>query len=416
MPNFSDVNTIMADPAMVSAFAIFGIAAVTMVSIAGFVYMLGAMLMNDKLKAWGKNEFFELFCSAIIFSAIIFSVPLTDGVLKGLFLGSDDLSDELCTTNSLTFHPSSPYYNVGSCHIRLALYYLHSMFDEGSGLARMIYSRYLVTSMLADLSISIEFVFEMAGFFTYQPIRGLFTMGNYITVQLFDWLVKMMMATKFQEIFIVFIERGLFMYLLTAGAILRTSAFTRKLGGLLIAIALALFFVYPTFYAFGALIVNNIKVKIDPSVTLGNSSSVPIIHRMYLNGTVPMIGSNLELNPNLQQLTPEERKAQLESGEGFTQNSVLDVDMGGTAPTEQDIEFGWTKVWSWFTDLINKTLRDELMFIAYTPGGPVDAAARIAFFTVFISFIAIMATIAAIRSISIVLGGDVEIAGLTHLI
>jgi hypothetical protein len=41
---------------------------------------------------------------------------------------------------------------------------------------------------------------------------------------------------------------------------------------------------------------------------------------------------------------------------------------------------------------------------------------RMVFFSLFFSFLAVMSTIAAIKGLSPLFGGDVEIAGLTHLV
>jgi hypothetical protein len=425
--DFSNIQTFLSDPAAANALAIFGIVVMTSVFISIFIYLLGIFLANDKLKGWGKNEFFEIFYSGIVFSAIMFAVPTLNIVINDLFASSDPISQQLCEIS--TFPPSSPYYGVGSCHIRLAIYYLHSMFDEASKVSRSIYLNYLFTSVMADLSIAIEFVFEMAGFFTYQPIRGFFTIGNIIKTQMFDILTKLMMATKFQEILIVFIERALFLNLLVVGIILRIPAFTRRLGGLLIAIAMALYFIYPMFYAFGALIINDIKHKIDPNVGLETASSVSVVERMYMSGSIPILSSNIDLGYD-KMMEAGEAKKKLESGEllrdsalekGFLPSPTQLTAEGELSPEEinnrmNKMKEAYKKAWGWFEDVMKKKWYDPLVLIAYEEGGPIDAAARIAFFSVFFGFVAIMATIAAIRSLSIVLGGDIEIAGLTHLI
>ncbi len=431
MVDFSDPNWLSAFSAIpdaVGALVLFGMLAIVGLSIAIIMYLLGAFLMNDKLKAWGKNEFFELFYSAVIFVLIIAFIPLVDGAIKSIFVSSDSsdaISKYICDWDKMTPPVTSPYYNIGSCHIRLSIYFLHSIFNEGSNVGKIMYARYLYTSMLADLSITVEFITEMAGFFTYQPIRGFFTMGNTITVLLFDWLIKLMIATKFQEIFIVFIERALFMYLLVIGVILRVFAFTRRLGGLLIAMALAFFFVYPMFYAFGAIVINSIKTEIKPDVKFETASEISVISTMYVNGTVPMpVGDALDLKtvqkPSLDIWGDIEEikktKQDMEKGE-ILKDTAGGADLFNPKPPDDDSLFNiGEKAFSWFYGLFKKKLSDNLLIIVQEQGGPIDAVARVAFFSAFFGLVAIMSTIAAIRSISIVMGGDIEIAGLTHLI
>ena len=70
----------------------------------------------------------------------------------------------------------------------------------------------------------------------------------------------------------------------------------------------------------------------------------------------------------------------------------------------------------WFSKVEMQSKFDSGISVAYKEGGPVDALARIAFFSAFFSLFGILATIASIRSLSVTFGGDIEIAGLTHLI
>ena len=67
-----------------------------------------------------------------------------------------------------------------------------------------------------------------------------------------------------------------------------------------------------------------------------------------------------------------------------------------------------------FTGLIvtNEDFIDSLI----GPGGVIDATARFVFFSLFFALLSVFATVGAIRSLSPLLGGDIEPAGLTHLI
>jgi hypothetical protein len=142
---------------------------------------------------------------------------------------------------------------------------MRELFDETKDFAFSIYLSYIKTSMLSEATINIEFVFEAAGFFTFTPWRGFFTMGNTIKALVFDWAIKIMMLTKFQEVLLRFIAIGLFQALFVIGAILRTFMFTRRLGGLLLGMAIAFYFVFPAFYAYGALVMIDLKEKARPA-------------------------------------------------------------------------------------------------------------------------------------------------------
>lgn len=392
---------------------LFGLAVSIGMGVAAFIYLIGTMLMNDKLKAWGKSEFFEILYSGIVFSLTTTAVMMANGILTSLFTdGADPITAEICSSS---FVPAtmvdSPYYEVGSCHIRLAIYFLHSLFDEAVRLGRGIYYRYLWTSMLADLSITYEFVLEAAAFFTIHPLRGIFTMGNTISVLLFDWLTKLMIVTKFQEVFIVFIDRALFAYLLAVGLVLRVTAFTRRLGGLLMAIALVLFFVYPMFYSFGALLINSIKISATEAG--GNAWQTSFIDKLYLEGSVPMLQGEFNMD-GVAEIDDVKRK--IESGE-LLKDTSADFDLSATSqPSDEEIKKAAEKSESWLGQVVTKKWYDNMIMIGYESGGPVDSVARIAFFSIFFGITAMIGSIAAIRSLSIILGGDIEIAGLTHLI
>ena len=50
------------------------------------------------------------------------------------------------------------------------------------------------------------------------------------------------------------------------------------------------------------------------------------------------------------------------------------------------------------------------------PGGVIDGTARLVFFSMFFTLLSVFSTVGAVRALSPLLGGDTEIAGLTHLI
>ena len=84
---------------------------------------------------------------------------------------------------------------------------------------------------------------------------------------------------------------------------------------------------------------------------------------------------------------------------------------------------GISMIWDWaklflyeidFTGMIisNEDYIDSLI----SPGGVIDATARFVFFSMFFALLSIFSTVAATRSLSPLLGGDIELAGLTHLL
>jgi hypothetical protein len=306
--------------------------------------------------------------------------------------------------------------------------------------------------MAADFTINIEFLTEAAGFFTFNPWRGFLTMGNTIKAQVFDYAMKIMMMTKFQEVMLRFINSAIFPVLFVVGSVLRIFIFTRKLGGLLMAIAIVLYFVFPMFYAFAGLIVIDIKNQFRPVWCNGDTKlnpqgcspglfttgrpDPPIADTILLVGKVPVIGSTTDSMDSSEPINEYQRMKTLDPEDlqtarrtGVDPNDpkkkyVPDFNLfNNKMDSMNDIdkraymEAIKSKSESYLTKVSSRSLIDTFVFTdAFYPGGPLDILARLAFFSVFFAFFAVLASIAAIRSVSITLGGDIEIAGLTRLI
>jgi len=426
------------------------------------VYMFGSALMNDKMKGWAKLELVEIFYSAVIIALIaapgVGALSIADSAVQGgigalpgpIWVAESGTSVDLCS-DAVAADPASPYYNVEACHIRIGMWFMHSLFNEAKDMAYKIYLNYIYTSTAADFTINFEFIIEKAGFFTVTPWRGFFTTGNTIKSMVFDYLVKLMILAKFQEILLKFVATTLFPALFVVGVLLRTFTFSRRLGGLLLGIAVAMYYVYPAFYAFGGLVAYNLKVQVQASPDFANNckgiskdacNDPPITNSLYMNGNVLVPGGDIPVDSALvdlqryERMKPEDRARLIESDRGGSKPLGADpgnpsgkgADFGASVAAnnagagvsldqrEKDMGTARNATQSWFLKVTNHSMFDQAIFVAYQPGGPVDALSRLAFFSTFFSLFGILATIAAIRSLSITFGGDIEIAGLTHLI
>ena len=455
------------------------------------VYMLSEFLMNDKMKGWAKLELSEIFYSAVIISMAIGALPIIDSVIQGgLLLGSGTTAGclgtptstwvvttdydshftgdrtyrcmDICGTN-ISSDPQSVYHGIDSCHMRLGIWYMRGLFDETKNMAFDIYTDYIWSSMIADFTINIEFVFEKAGFFTFTPWKGFYSMGNKVKEMCFDWAMKLLMLLKFQEVMLSFIAKAVFPAFFVIGAVLRTFTMTRRLGGLMLAMAIALYFIFPAFYAFGALVVLDIKNGVflkwvDPNDPLGKTNPCnadfnpltsaipdcadpPIANVMYSNGTIPMPGGSgqgytaMEARSKLRHyegMPVEDYMSYMEQGkddQGGATMALTDPNTGkmtdlssdqyDTATPEdktQKLQAAADSVETWKKTVESQNKNDFFINFAWSRDGPVDTLARITFWTVFFSLFSIIGTIAAIRSLSITFGGDIEIAGLTRLI
>ncbi|MBU0533107.1 hypothetical protein KKB44_06460 [Candidatus Micrarchaeota archaeon] len=446
-----------------------GVALALATSLISIVYILSGFLMNEKMRTWAKMELVEVFYSALIIGFAIFGVQAIDAVVQGSLgventggapggggnfqcLGSVT-SAWIPTTDygnfgSLTYRcldicgepiaaeELSVYHGIESCHMRLGIWYLREIFTEAKDFAFQIYLDYIKTSMLAEFTINIEFLFEKAGFFTFTPWRGFFTMGNTIKELCFDWAMKIMTITKFQEILLRFIATAFFPAFFVIGAILRTFTFTRRLGGLLLAMAIALYFIFPAFYAFGALVMLDLKDKAydswihntDANPHGINDPDPPVANTMYVTGDFSMIGgsgtfSTQEAVDRLRYyegMPPDQYYEAMEAG-GSDEMPLSGVDLSADrSDTEEEqreaLESATESGESWFNTVSSQSKIDELIDFAWEPNGPVETLSRLTFWSLFFSLFSVIGTIAAIRSLSMTFGGDIEIAGLTRLI
>lgn len=423
------------------------------------IWILSEVLQNDRMKGWAKMELVELFYSAIILSMAITGLPIIDQLIEGALIGSGGGSGavttwvyydvdgarqwvltDICDNNNdiIGQAETSVYHGVESCHMRLGIWYLRELFDETKNFAFDIYVSYIFTSMIAEFTINIESLFEKAGFFTFTPWKGFFTMGNNIKGVVFDWAIKMMMIQKFQEVMLRFISVALFPALFVIGAVLRTFSLTRRLGGLLLAMAITLYFFYPAFYAFGAMVILGIKndasvqaawnAPDNPARNAIDNPNPPIANMMYAIGNFSMIGGDGVFKI-------DDAHNSLKEYQGMTSDNYFDylerrdrgtnvrVDLSSTeyenvGEVEKEASYfaAWQKGQEWFTAVSKQNKFDPFISAAWKPNGPVDTMARITFWSVFFSLFSIIGTIAIIRSLSITFGGDIEIAGLTRLI
>jgi len=446
------------------AAAAFGI----ITALVAFVYMLGSLLMNDRMKTWAKMELTEMIYSAIILAMVIPGLTIVDSVVQGSLgvtnTGNGPIisapnqgssSGSLTTawipvsqTNALGITTKQPrpldicasgtealvpyLRNIPSCHIKLGIWYMNEMFDEAKNYAFDIYISYIWSSLLAEFTINKEYIFEKSGFFNFNPWRGFFTTSNTIKSLLFDWALKVMMLLKFQEVFMRFVAVAMFPVFYVMGALLRAFTFTRRLGGLLLAIAISLYFIFPAFYAFGAIVIIQLKLAATPVWVASNAYTVqsnpdpPIGNLIYTSGSIPMIGGALSAEGTKQSLAEMEGLsesqflANMEKGGADSNTPYIpsfDLNDRSKAPSDQaSYQQAWNMYSQWFTNASQKSRSDNFVTLAFTDGGFIDSLGRITFWSVFFALLSLIATIAGVRSLATTFGGDIEIAGLTRLI
>ncbi|MFH1221898.1 MAG: hypothetical protein V1492_02320 [Candidatus Micrarchaeota archaeon] len=425
-------------------FAIAGFSIATILT--AIVYMFGSALMNDKIKVWAKMELTEIFYSAVILVfAFGFIASANTIVTTALGVGGGaqawlkintpagivEKNVDICTNDAL-MNKQPGYENVSACHIRLSIYYLRTIYDECRSFGQGMLATYSWTSLGAETAITVQTLFEKSGFEMWSPWKGFFTMRNQVIETIFNWNITVMFLTKFQEIVIRFFANAGFPLFFVAGVLLRTFSFTRRLGGMLIAIAIAMYFIYPALYAFGGLLVMDLKQQVlltkgwatNTTINPTGNHDPPIMNTIYIEegknktlGGITILedySKTRDLENNLSRMTEDEK-------EEFYRNEALkpSFDLGKRVDDVGSQEGLLLKAATWALETFKYYMTHNLFVSSvheWRPNGHIEVAARLTFFSLFFALFGLIGTIAATRTLAETFGGDVELAGLTRLI
>ena len=394
--------------------------------IVALAYMVAHFLGDEKLKAWGKSEAMQIFYSILILALILSLYGILNTVLSSV-ASFDPQSAAICQADSSASgnlivgtnprnHDSLVYYVPMAndpnsqitysipCHIGLANNYLEQVFSNAKQLNRHFIGIAVFYHTVSTASLTFETLVPPTTAITVMPLAGLSIVADSIS-QLFEITVRLMALLRLQQFFLALVQRALFPLFLVIGIILRTFFFTRKLGGLLLALGLCLYTVFPGVYIIG-------------SYVLGQST----------NGTYSLAEFNYDKLPTLS-FDPS-------SPEGaFPKPSTFDANPPAT-PAKDAADFCKPETNPSFTDQFWTKAKAVLTFVKdlfslniltmvknqlggtwlLGEGGAIDSVAQLAIYTTLIPFIAIMMTLAAVKVMSPLFGGDVDIPGLSRLI
>lgn len=459
------------DPMLSVCLLVFGLSA----GMVALVYMLGSLLMNQKMLSWAKLELFELAYSVFLLAFILAFIGPAGSAVSSVMSSSDYYSVLCGPASPIETNPADyPEYADLPCHMRLAKHYLQYLFIDGTKIISMIYKSYGWKGMVVYGSFQFEFITEFAGVLVLNPFKGIYSLDLVVQLAAFDLVSKILMAVQFQNILLSFISYALFPTLLAIGLVFRSFFFTRRLGGLLMALAIALYFIFPMFYVLGGDVYYQIVMKSGA----GWQSAIQNIN--FDPGGVSFYGKDRDKTPSQADATDylsgitqfdysENKKFALAPGEGNTMRAASKTSgafgsqTGGNLPdicANYDMNMGSDGGPEWYNsdnlaDLISgeygqnffskmmdsvdnlqgsdylsavsysdpssiagahEWLSGSDFYSAFEPGGWIDVTARLLFFSLFFAFMGIMATIAGIKSLSATFGGDQEIAGLSRLI
>jgi|GEM_PF-3633622 len=365
------------------------------------IWMIARALDNDNAKKWAQNEVYQVIASAFLLGSAVLFVAIIHNIMYLLIpLINPGLnfscSGSTCTYNqinigitSITASPDDLANQVSSisitcgddkpCHIMVAKSLLDQSFDS-------------IKYYLANKIITVGWIQYISGL-EIAKLKP-FAVGNNI-VFIYTTFIKIgfnfLLLLKANSIFLVFIATSLFPAFIISGLVFRSISILRRLGGLLFAIAVGTYFVYPMLIIFSMSIV--------------------------------------QPNPNylVYSFSDNSGFSAIDLGSGQTTSSNVEV-ITDTNPVSQEDLAWYEKILKFANDFIEKYIFIKLPtgeptdMISYTlfrtiyPGGFLDSMARITVWILVPFIISLYALVLFIKGFSEFVGGEVDIAGLSRLL
>ncbi len=254
-----------------------------MLAVSGIMIGIGIAIEDRKLKELGKSELYQAVINGVIVGFLFFAFS-PSGMITAL-------------ANSMVQNPAGipcgaiPANNYAICFAHQFLVGLTPVSINNqsyptlmmSTLSVLMPSALLYSTLSFVASMQINMVIVSISFSTIlQPILNIL---NYIISTLSITVASLVI----QDMLLKFIAMTALSTLLPVGIVLRTFYFTRRLGGAILAITIALFAVFPLTYMLDAQLVANYSVTSSGAINslVQNSTSL----KASVTGT--LLGSNL---------------------------------------------------------------------------------------------------------------------------
>ena len=216
------------------AMGLIGVAIVC--SIIALAAMIGKAFNLPEIKAFANNEIKQAVISVLLIATLIALVAFFNQVAIDAIAGAD------LPVNCNVPEP---------CYVAAAKTYLTTIIDIGKSYSQDNLHESIVKMRRATYGYNIN---ANIIYLLYAGFSIRFNAGDSLVAErhgaLFSQASKILASLTAQRYFIDVVTFGIAPLFLLLGIVLRTFFFTRKLGGLLLAIAISLFIIYPLTYAF----------------------------------------------------------------------------------------------------------------------------------------------------------------------
>ncbi|MEM2974426.1 MAG: hypothetical protein QW112_02265 [Candidatus Micrarchaeia archaeon] len=243
--------------------------------------MLARFFAIPEWEAWVRSEFAQVLLSA--FLIIVFTAFGT-----AIDTAAQSVATELAANKNVywNYNPSTGRWLQGGtapteiicpspCHIYIARAFMGYAFERYGEMFKSIVILYSKSLLVESIGIggSVSFVMtapKSSGVDYSIPLWAGRAIYNNALRQMADVVRKQLVYIKLQEMFLLYVPNIVFP-LFALGIILRIPFFTRKLGGLMVAIAMGLYFIFPLTYILGWYTLDISTVNITESFKLPNS-------------------------------------------------------------------------------------------------------------------------------------------------
>jgi hypothetical protein len=391
-----------------------GVALAIAVLLLSIGYMAAVFMGDDRLKAWVGKELGQVFFSAVIIVAAMALVGSLDSWMRVLSIAGGPgwqayVDQGVCCVPSPGHAcplAAASAARGRACHIEVATDYLQLLYETSRQSAQAYLGNYGWFGFLSRMSLSTTIVMKFMAGLSISPFAGLEIPAEFFS-HLFDLSIKTMFLLRAQQMFLDFLWYPLFPVMISMGLVLRIFYFTRKLGGLLIALGLAFYVVFPMFYVLSSAILWGFMNDAQATgwAPFGNTYAAA-------DGAAPLPSSGsagVELDPNAR-------------AKGVFGQPPLSVSLCNEATQqEKDVmasamdnvrgKWDFLEGGAWYTQFLGFVTGG-----AFAHDGPIAHLALLMVFTLFIPFLALMASLASFKALSPLLGGDTEIALLSRLV
>lgn len=246
-----------------------------MIGVAGIILGIGYALNDRRIKEFGASELSQALISGAIMGAVFIAFSQSGFMTQIMNSITNSTTNQNCN-GALGYNSAICFsydYLAGSLSVNISNHTYPSLLTSTTLMLGGVSLLYTIVGTISSIEVGVDVgIIAEAGLTGLKgflgPLEGAM---EFLTLAFASILV--------QAALLKFVAYAAVQAILPVGLLLRVFYFTRRTGGMLIALAIGLFGVYPMSYVFGAnlLVSFNSKINVAP-----------------LNSTIGLINSTLE--------------------------------------------------------------------------------------------------------------------------